>query len=134
MAKRETVIVDEDYLKDMMAGDVPRIKRENKAKTESEKEKVTVDNGPISDETTVEPTQIKDQKDYTTLFLKNNILINRKATYISAEVLEKISRYLPLLNRNLSIAGHIDNILLHHLEQYKDEINALYESKSQKPL
>lgn len=134
MAKRETVIVDEDYLKDMMAGDVPRIRRENKAKTENEKEVVSVDRNSASDSTSIRTKQTGDMLDYTTLFLKNNTLINRKATYISADVLEKISRYLPILNRNLSIAGHIDNILLHHLEQYKDEINALYESKSQKPL
>lgn len=134
MAKRETVIVDEDYLKDMMAGDVPRIRRENKEKTENEKEVVSADSNSVPDSTSIKTKQTGDIVDYTTLFLKNNTLVNRKATYISADVLDKISRYLPILNRNLSIAGHIDNILLHHLEQYKDEINALYEFKSQKPL
>ncbi|MDR0349482.1 MAG: DUF3408 domain-containing protein [Tannerella sp.] len=33
----------------------------------------------------------------------------------------------------LSITAYIDNILTHHLEQYREDINELYERKSQKP-
>jgi len=132
MAKRETFEVNEDYLKDMMAGDVPRV-RQNKNSED------IVNDQPEEDEKfqPQAPKMVKQKKqhtDYENLFLKPNAPSNRRQTYISAEVMDKINRYLPILNRTLSIAGHIDNILLHHLEQYKDEINNLYELKSQKPL
>jgi len=133
MAKRETFEGNEDYLKDMMAGDVPRIRQNNNIKN-AEEEETAGDEEPEPQVSTVAKPKKKHAADYEQLFLKPNMPGNRKQTYISANVMDKINRYLPVLNRNLSIAGHIDNILLHHLEQYKDEINRLYELKSQKPL
>ncbi|MDR1341330.1 MAG: DUF3408 domain-containing protein [Prevotellaceae bacterium] len=76
----------------------------------------------------------KGEQDYESVFLQRKAGVPRRQTYISSHLYEKIGRFLPVIASGLSITGYIDNILTHHLEQYRDDINELYEYKSQKPL
>lgn len=51
----------------------------------------------------------------------------RKCVYISREVQEKIARVVNTLsNGESSIGSYVDNVLLDHLNEHKDEINELY--------
>ncbi len=51
----------------------------------------------------------------------------RKCVYISREVQEKIARVVSTLsNGESSIGSYVDNVLLEHLNEHKDEINELY--------
>jgi hypothetical protein len=139
MAKRETVIVDEDYLKDMIAGDVPRIRRARAGIDEIQETQKQEAVPTPTQENTVDRI-IPETKEnyiytgYTDTYLISRNIGPRRQAYISAEIYNKINRFLPVISDGLSITKYIDNILLSHLEQYKDEINALYESKSHKPL
>ena len=55
--------------------------------------------------------------------------------YISSQLYDKITGFLPVIaGQGFGITSYINNILTNHLEQYKDDINELYEKKSQKPL
>jgi hypothetical protein len=76
----------------------------------------------------------KEAQDYESIFLQRKAGVPRRQTYISSHLYEKIGRFLPVIAGGLSITGFVDNILTHHLEQYRDDINELYEHKSQKPL
>ncbi len=145
MAKRPTVEIDEDYLIGMMAGDVPRIKKEQAEKL-AEKQDVVKEiekesTQPIPD-TAEQPTAAakenapkrrKKDVDYETVFLKKRESSTRRQTYISSALYDKISRYLTVISK-ISITSYLDNIVSHHLEQYQDDINRLWEENNKKPL
>lgn len=72
---------------------------------------------------------------YERCFLRKREFKSRKAVYISADIKNKISRIADMLgDRELSIGAYVENILECHLEEYKNEINSLYEKKIAKPL
>jgi hypothetical protein len=133
MAKRPTVEVDEEYLREVMAGgaDFPK-------KTEAAKPPAlpspTEPSVKEEEKETVKPARKKrETQDYESVFLQRKAGVPRRQTYISAALYEKVSRFLPVIANGLSITAYLDNILTHHLEQYRDDINELYERKSQKP-
>lgn len=60
-------------------------------------------------------------------FLASREIKVRKCVYISREVQEKIARVVNTLsNGESSIGSYVDNVLLEHLNEHKDEINELY--------
>jgi hypothetical protein len=125
MAKRPTVYVDEDYLKEIMANNI--IQQPKK----EEKEII------VSAETKelAKPTRKKQEtQNYETLFLEHKASVDKRQIYVSSQLCEKINSFLPVIaGHRFGITSYINNILVHHLEQYKVEINELYEQKSQKP-
>ena len=65
--------------------------------------------------------------DYGTTYLKRNEIKTRQCVYISREVHNKISKIVNIIaDKEITVGGYIDTVLLHHLEQHKDEINELY--------
>ena len=140
MAKRPTVDVDEDYLKEIMAGGVSRPtkeppKPEDKQPVEEEKE-TTETTMPVEAKEPVKTGRKKrEAQDYETVFLERKASVLRRQIYISAELYDKINNFLPVIaGHGFGITSHVNNILTHHLDLYKDDINELYERKSKKPL
>jgi hypothetical protein len=148
MAKRPTVEVDEDYLKEIMAGGASHGKKEQQPKPvveqpppESsgvevpvkEEEETTL---PIEAKEPVKPARKKREvQDYETAFLERKANVPRRQTYINAELYDKINSFLPVIaGHGFGITSYINNIMAHHLELYKDDINELYERKIKKPL
>jgi hypothetical protein len=148
MAKRPTVEVDEEYLKEVMAGGATFPKREGQPVAEvqppaplsvaeqpvkDEKEAVE----PVTNEEAKEPAKTvrkrKEAQDYESLFLQRKAGVPRRQTYISAALYEKINSFLPVIANGVGITVYLDNILVHHLEQYREDINEIYERKSKKP-
>lgn len=73
--------------------------------------------------------------DYESLFLLKNNLTQRKSIYLADEVRDKVSQVvMAMRNREMTAGMYIENIILHHLQTYKDEINTLCEQKYKKPL
>jgi hypothetical protein len=142
MAKRPTVEVDEEYLREVMAGGaifprkaetaqppVPPSPAELPVKEEKESGVQ-----PVEPKEPVKPVRKrKEAQDYEPVFLQRKAGVPRRQTYISSCLYEKINSFLPVIANGLSITAYLDNILTHHLEQYRDDINELYERKSQKP-
>ncbi len=66
--------------------------------------------------------------DYENDFLCRNEINDRKSVYVSTYIHEKVKQIVLEIGglSNLSVGGYIDNVLKHHLEKYKDEINRLY--------
>jgi hypothetical protein len=126
MAKRPTVEVDEEYLREVMAGGAIFPKKPEEPVIQ-----------PVETIESKEPAKPvrkrKETQDYESLFLQRKAGVSRRQTYIGAALYEKVSRFLPVIANGLSITAYIDNILTHHLEQYREDINELYERKSQKP-
>lgn len=72
-------------------------------------------------------TSIIGTGDYENDFLCRNEIRQRKSVYVSESVHEKIQKIVKQIASNdVSVGGYIDNVLKHHLEKYKDNINTLY--------
>ena len=76
-----------------------------------------------------------DKSDYESLFICRNALKNRKTIYIAKELQDTLAEIvMSMRNRDMTIGIYVENIILHHLETYKDEINRLAEMKFKKLL
>lgn len=71
---------------------------------------------------------LENSGDYENDFLCRNEINDRKSVYVSTYIHEKVKQIVLEIGglSNLSVGGYIDNVLKHHLERYKDEINTLY--------
>jgi len=142
MAKRPMMDVDEEHLKEIMAGGLGRVKKEppktvaeQPSKEEPEVETKPETELPVQPKEPVKQTRKKrEAHDYESLFLERKASVDRRQTYIDADLYKKISSFLPVIaGHQLTITGYVNNILAHHLEQHKEDINELYERKSKKP-
>jgi hypothetical protein len=65
--------------------------------------------------------------DYGSLFLQRNELKARSCVYISQKVHSTISKIIKdISDKDITVGGYIDSILIEHLETHKDEIIELY--------
>lgn len=123
MAKKEKETeIDEDFL-------LASIGDKKEGKTPIEKTEVAE---------SVEPQKVKEPviskrsrrsnntEDYAATFLCRNEIRERKSIYVSQLVHEKVKLIIKrIANDDASVGGYIDNVLKHHLEKYKEEINTL---------
>ena len=140
MAKRPTFEVDEEYIKEVMAGDVPLGQRKDpiiravppieKEKNDKKETKEEIQEKDMESVKTSTTKKKKDTQIYGETFLKKNYPTERKQTYVSADIYKKIARFLPVIANQLSITVFIDNILNHHIEQYSEEIKELYNKET----
>ena len=83
-----------------------------------------------------ESGKTKEQKDskrkrtangYSATFLQKNEIKTRQCVYISQRIHATISEIVRVIaDKEVSVGGYIDNVLLQHLEAHKQEINELY--------
>ena len=101
------------------------------------KEKVVVSNQPAEQFLQEnESGKTKEQKDskrkrnavgYSATFLQKNEIKTRQCVYISQRIHATISEIVRVIaDKDVSVGGYIDNVLLQHLEAHKEEINELY--------
>ena len=129
------VKVDETEFQQMMAADVPLHRAPKMSNVEPE---IILE----SEETEAEAESIKTQKKKRTpkpgfaeIFLKDAKIKDRRQIYISKEAYDKISRYLRYIGEgNVSLVSYVDNILFHHMDEYRDTINDLYNKNFSTPL
>lgn len=152
MVKRKEVKIDEEQIRSMMTGDVPAAvmekiygdnaagsKREGDKGPETENQSEIpavpdkVEGSGISTDEEVPPPVLR-EKTRRNLF-NNNVVRERRQTYVSSENYERVRTLLSVIAPTVSISCYIDNILSAHLEQYRDELNAIYSSRiNLKPL
>jgi len=147
MSKRKTVdlkLEEEDYLKSVIAGAVPKRILENIPSTEKKAGDVQTSlqeekpgKGIKDAEKEIQPRaskrKNKDASEYQDLFLVKRENAKKRQTYISNEIYCKIKRYLPVITKEISITAYLDNIIRHHLEEYMEAINQLYDDNFKKP-
>lgn len=69
----------------------------------------------------------KQNADYGSIFLQRNEIKTRQCVYISREVHNKISKIVNVIaDKEITVGGYIDSVLIQHLEQHKEEINEMY--------
>jgi len=87
---------------------------------------------PEKPKETKEPSRRKRNAnvDYSSLFLQRNELKARQCVYISQRIHATISEIVRVIaDRDVTVGGYIDNVLIQHLEAHKDEINSLYKQE-----
>jgi hypothetical protein len=71
--------------------------------------------------------------DYGSQFLVRNEFKTRQCVYISRRIHTTISEIVRVISdRDVTVGGYIDSILLEHLETHRDEITELYNSELEK--
>lgn len=150
MAKKQ-VDVNEEMLKDIIAGDVPVFKKEMIDKCEKpsgippahEEEDSSV---PSAEEPEDKPSgnmaerrkvtgngkarpRRNEPSNYRERFLACNTASNRAHVYLNRDMFERIKRFLPVIAPRTSISGYICNILEDHLDRYRDEIKEMYDNE-----
>lgn len=64
---------------------------------------------------------------YSATFLQKNEIKTRQCVYISQRIHATISEIVRVIaDKDVSVGGYIDNVLMQHLEVHKEEINELY--------
>lgn len=162
MVKRKEVKINEEQIRSMMTGDIPTAvmekiygdnaadspkedckesETENRSEVSAKLDKVEDSNTSSGEEV---PTPVLREKtrrkknglqDYPEHLFDNNVVRERRQTYVSSDNYERVRTLLSVVAPTVSISCYIDNILSAHLEQYRDELNAIYSSRiNLKPL
>lgn len=119
----------EDYIKQLIAGNYatqpPKVVE---PVSEIETELLPIVESEVKREQTKEPKRKRGvTPDYTEAFLKKNEIKTRQCVYISQHVHKVISEIVRVIaDKDISVGGYIDTVLLQHLEEHKEEINELY--------
>lgn len=73
--------------------------------------------------------------DYSELFLGRYELDSRQGLHVEKETIATIKRIVHSIgDPRLTVSGFVENVLKHHFEIYKEEINSLFEGKLRKPI
>jgi hypothetical protein len=75
----------------------------------------------------------KKTANYASLFLRKKELQSRQCVYISQKVHSTVAKIVKMFSdRDITVGGYIDNILMEHLETHRDEIIELYQRQLKK--
>ena len=70
---------------------------------------------------------------YRTQFLgTEKKAVQKRQTYISYEIYQRLARALPIFNADMTIPAFLDNVLTHHLDTYSEELDELFRRNTQK--
>lgn len=137
---RTSANIDEDALRDMVKGDIPRLSKPNEnqpPQKEHGAEPEIEENPEPMESLAVEspkPRRRKEPKDYASVYLRKREPVQKRQTYISSALFTKITKILAVVASDLTVPTFLDNLIENHLEQYRDEINALYNNNFETPL
>ncbi|MDD5053183.1 MAG: DUF3408 domain-containing protein [Sulfuricurvum sp.] len=138
MAKQTTIPkVDENFMREVISQGFP-MKKEILNEKEKEFSTIIKEDEPVIETTKIkEPQKRKrtEQTDYRETYFEKVDLTDRQSLYITREThLTLLSIVNVIGGHKVNISSYVENIILHHLESHKDEINNLYENKFKKPI
>ena len=136
MAKQTTIPkVDEDFMREFISQGFPMKKESLKGKDISviiKEDKPVVKTPKTRD--TPKRKQIE-QTEYKEIYFEKINLTNRQQVSISREThLTLFSLVSMIGGHGATISSYIENIILQHLESYKEELKDMYENQCKKPI
>ena len=143
MAEKNKGAIDPVAIRELISQGIPMKKKESEMIPPASVEEVDVSVPETRKEEVLEEPQLPirtrrknpDKGDYISLFMHRNDLYDRKAIYISKELQDKLSEIVLFIRkREMTLGMYVENILLKHLEDYKEEINRLSEKNFKKLL
>ncbi len=76
----------------------------------------------------------KPQPDYQSLFFNRIDFTHRKPLYITATTHRRLMRIVHLMDESkATISSYVENIILNHLETFKEEIDIIYQTNNLNP-
>lgn len=73
--------------------------------------------------------------DFEQTYMTRNDIRMRSALYVSIDTKRKVLEVVKKIGGEyMTVTSYVENILRHHLELYKDDINRIYKQKSTKNL
>jgi len=148
MAKQgnNKVEVDEDFMKEIISQGLP-VKQEIPLKTvgkepetselptvqpEEEKETVQAEVKPVRETTRKKKIT---PADYRETYFQKMELPDRQPIYVSRSTHEKLMKIVMVIGeRKATVSSYVETIILHHFDQYQDEINELYKKTFESPI
>ena len=143
MAEKNKGAIDPVAIRELISQGIPMKKKESEMIPPASVEEVDVSVPETRKEEVLEEPQLPIRTrrknpakgDYISLFMHRNDLYDRKAIYISKELQDKLSEIVFFIRkREMTLGMYVENILLRHLEDYKEEINRLSEKNYKKLL
>lgn len=142
MAEKNKGAIDPVAIRELISQGIPMKKKESEMIPPASVEEVDVSVSETRKEVSEEsqlPIRTRRKHtakgDYISLFMHRNDLYDRKAIYISRELQDKLSKIVLFIRkREMTLGMYVENILLKHLEDYKEEINRLSEKNFKKLL
>lgn len=93
-------------------------------------EKAEVEQEETPSQTTPIRKKRNNQGDFKAIFFNRMELEDRQPLYVSRKVHERITVIVNEVGgRKSTVSSYVENIMLHHLETFKAEIDKLYEDK-----
>lgn len=136
MAKQTTIPkVDEDFMREVISQGFPMKKESLKGKDISVIIKVDKPT-PKTPKTRNTPKRKQiEQTDYMEIYFEIINLTNRQQVSISKETHLTLFRLVSMIGgHGATISSYIENIILQHLENYKEELKDMYETQCKKPI
>lgn len=76
----------------------------------------------------------KPQADYQSLFFNRIDFTHRKPLYITATTHRRLMRIVHLMDESkATISSYVENIILNHLDTFKEEIDTIYQTNNINP-
>ncbi len=137
MAKKPNPRIDEELVRQMIGGQTPLTEHvvleaeEQQAQAASPAESSSPDPAPITEPRRRRAALPDFEK--TFLVLPENVRVSRSSIYVSTEIKRMITDVVKLIGTDgMTVTAYVDNILRHHLELYKDEINRIHKEQNSK--
>ena len=136
MAKQTNIPkVDEDFMREVISQGVP-MKRdanlENGRTIIIDENESTIETSDVIEALNDEQTE---EVDYGEIYFKKVDLSYRKSICITRETHSTLLTIVNMIGgRKTNLSSYVENIILQHLESYKEEINEMYENKFKKPI
>jgi hypothetical protein len=82
----------------------------------------------------VDKRKRKSQGDYQNIFFNRIDFTHRKPLYITATTHRRLMRIVHLMDESkATISSYVENIILNHLETFKDDIDTIYQTNNINP-
>ena len=136
MAKQMNIPkVDEDFMREVISQGVP-MKRdailENGRTIIIDENESTIETSDVIEALNDEQTE---EVDYGEIYFKKVDLSYRKSICITRETHSTLLTIVNMIGgRKTNLSSYVENIILQHLESYKEEINEMYENKFKRPI
>ena len=142
MKENQNGKVDSVAIRELISQGIPMKRKESEMKRPQSEEQCVESERPNEEPMSKDFSRVPrrerrkvDKGDYESLFICRNTLRNRKTIYIAKELQDTLAEIvMSMRNRDMTIGIYVENIILHHFEIYKDEINKLAEMKFKKVL
>ena len=139
MAKKQNPRIDKELVRQMIGGQAPLTENVviqpnvgSDPQPESPEEALPLDAGAASSS---EPRRCRAPlPDFEKTFLvsQDNTRTGRSSIYVSIHIKRMITEVVKKIGREHMTTAYVDNILRHHLELYKDDINRIHKEQNSK--